>query len=142
MTQLTSVQVRQHSDYRPQLKSISEMKFFVFVLTAVLPTALAQGSYSITAYTSPLCDTSSAIVETVSGPTNSTCVQFPGGRSLDLHMTGSCDRMTAFFSDDCTPGVGPSPDQTDIGSPWDAGCQTFALNAGQPESFNSFRVFC
>ncbi|KAK7460997.1 hypothetical protein VKT23_008924 [Stygiomarasmius scandens] len=121
--------------------TLRNMKFLALAL-AVLPAVLAQGSYSITAYTLPLCDSTSSVIETVSGPTNSTCIQFPGGRSLNLHMSGSCNRMTAFFSGDCTPNVGPSPDHTDIGSPWDVGCQTYALNAGQPNSFNSFKVFC
>lgn len=111
-------------------------------LLAVLPATLATGSYSITAYNAVDCSSSSTVAETVSGATDSTCVMFPGGRSLDLVMSGSCSTMTAYFSDDCTADVGPSPDQTDSGSPWNVGCQTFALNAGQSESFNSFKVFC
>ncbi|KAJ7768598.1 hypothetical protein DFH07DRAFT_807363 [Mycena maculata] len=120
------------------------MKISATVVTVLSAVALvhAAGTYSITAYNSPSCSTSSTVIETVSGPTNSTCVSFPGGRSLDLVMSGSCSRMTAFFSNNCVAGVGPSPDQTDEGSPWNAGCQTFALNAGQSESFNSFQVFC
>ncbi|KAJ7921175.1 hypothetical protein B0H13DRAFT_2318745 [Mycena leptocephala] len=120
------------------------MKFWTVAATVLSAGALARavGTYSITAYTSPSCSTNSTVVETVSGPTSSTCVSFPGGRSLDLTMSGSCSRMTAFFSSNCVAGVGPSPDQTDTGSPWNVGCQTFALNAGQPESFNSFQVFC
>ncbi len=120
------------------------MKFSTIAATVLSAVALvhAAGTYSITAYTSPDCASDSTIVETVSGPTGSTCVSFPGGRSLDLTMTGSCSSMTAFFSNNCEAGVGPSPDQTDEGSPWNAGCETYALNAGQPESFNAFQVFC
>ncbi|KAF7330091.1 hypothetical protein MKEN_00273500 [Mycena kentingensis (nom. inval.)] len=116
------------------------MKFFAFVAAAVASVS-AAGSYSITAYNTPSC-TNGTVFETLSGTTNSTCVSFPGGRSLNLVMTGSCARMTAFFGSNCVAGVGPSPDQTDIGSPWSAGCQTFALNGGQTSSFNSFQVFC
>ncbi|KAJ7589160.1 hypothetical protein C8J56DRAFT_1164073 [Mycena floridula] len=117
------------------------MKFFAMLL-AIVPAAMAAGTYSITAYTSPSCVANSTTVETLSGPTSSTCVEFPAGRSLDLVMSGTCNRMTAYFGANCVASVGPSPDQTDIGSPWNAGCQTFALNGGQTSSFNSFRVFC
>ena len=121
------------------------MKFtatFAASILSAVAVARAAGTYSITAFNSPSCSPASTVIETVSGPTSSTCVFFPGGRSLNLTMTGSCTRATAFFSSNCVAGVGPSPDQTDSGSPWTAGCQTFALNAGQAESFNSFQVFC
>ncbi|KAJ6562412.1 hypothetical protein B0H19DRAFT_1069044 [Mycena capillaripes] len=98
------------------------MKFSTIAATVPSAVALVQaaGTCSITAYTSPSCLANSTIVETVSGPSSSTCVKFPGGRSLDLVMTGSCTRMTAFFSTDCVARVGASPDETDItvSGPW------------------------
>ncbi|KAJ7121134.1 hypothetical protein C8R44DRAFT_877437 [Mycena epipterygia] len=119
------------------------MKFSATFTTVLSAVALvhAAGTYSITASNAPSCSGSSTTIETVSGPTSSTCVTFPGGRSLNLTMTGSCTRRTA-FSGNCVAGVGPSPDESDMGSPWNSGCQTFSLNAGQPQSFNSFQVFC
>lgn len=101
----------------------------------------AAGTYSITAYNSPFCSTSSTIFETVSGSNNSTCVNFPGGRSLNLILDGTCNLMRAFFGSNCVANVGPSPDWI-LQSPGSVGCDTFALNFGEPESFNSFQIFC
>nr|GAT44621.1 predicted protein [Mycena chlorophos] len=94
---------------------------------------LARGDYTITAYNLALCSDESTISETVSGHTNSTCIPFPNGRSYDLDMSGSCTRVVAFASGNCTMGPG---DQTDTGSDWEVGCQSFEY------AFNSFQVFC
>lgn len=39
--------------------------------------------------------------------------------------------MTAYWSSDCAPNVGPSPDHTDSEGPWNVGCQTYALKSEQ-----------
>ncbi|KAJ7880861.1 hypothetical protein B0H13DRAFT_2345405 [Mycena leptocephala] len=84
------------------------MKFSAIAVTVLSAVALvhAAGTYSITAYTSDFCASDSTVVELVSGPTSSTCISFAGGRSLNLTMTGSCNRMTAWGGSNCASGVG------------------------------------
>ena len=128
------------------------MRFDITAFLPLLPLVLASpapaideraeaaNSYTVTAFTSPECSTSSTTFETLSGSVTSSCVLFPGGQSVNVILGGSCSTVTFFDGTSCEPDAPGGPDQTDVGV-GAFGCQTFALN-GQTASFNSFKVFC
>jgi hypothetical protein len=97
---------------------------------AALPSALAQGNYSVAIYSSQFCAGTPA---TFTGTnTNSTsCLNFPGVGSLNLIMHGSCTSMFTYAGADCTDEQGE-----DIGADWEAGCQTWSF------PINSVKVVC
>ncbi len=120
------------------------MKFTIAAVLSLLPAyALAQGTYSVTAYNEAHCPSNSSVFQTLTGTTTSSCVLFPFGRSVEVVLTGSCTAATFFGGTNCVRGSGIGPDQTDPGPFPNVGCQTFGLVAGETnQTFASYQIFC
>ncbi|KAF8188051.1 hypothetical protein BJ912DRAFT_969025 [Pholiota molesta] len=116
------------------------MKFFAALFAiAVAPLALAApataGTFSVAGYSSGSCSTSSSLVETIAGTqvNSGTCFSLASPMaSFNVIMNGGCSVTTFYFDSACSNAYG-----TDDGSPWAAGCQTFAAG-----SMGSFKVTC
>lgn len=114
------------------------MKFIaatLAVLMASAATVSAAGTFSVTAFTSGFCASSSTVISTTAGTqaASGVCIPLPlDMASVDLVMTGTC-ATTTFFSDAaCT-----SPSDTDLGTNFNVGCQTFSSGP-----FLSAKVTC
>ncbi len=105
------------------------------VLAVSAGTVFAAGSYSITAFNSASCATSSSLIQTTVGTqaAGDACIPLAFSMaSVDLFMNGTC-AMATFYSDaQCGTVI-----DTDNGSPFNIGCQTL-LNG----PFRSARVVC
>ncbi|KAF9474854.1 hypothetical protein BDN70DRAFT_936354 [Pholiota conissans] len=112
------------------------MKFAALLTIAIAaPLALATGTFSVAAYSSASCASSSTLTETIAGTGVWTGHCFSLAQpmvSFNVLMNGSCNVTTFYFDGACTNLYG-----SDVGSPWAAGCQTFAAG-----SMGSFKVTC
>lgn len=103
------------------------------VLMASATTVSAVGSFSVAAFTSGFCASSSTLISTTAGTASGTCISFPlAMASVELVMSGTC-ATAEFFSD----AACASPADEDIGSNFNVGCQTFSNGP-----FRSAKVSC